>query len=338
MPPSPRLPVIVIVTPSLADANNGNWRTAHRWQLLLKDRFKVIVQRAWPGESSQKPPKVDLLIALHARRSAESVKAFRRKHAATPIAVVLTGTDLYHDLSHDVDNNTAAWRTIDTANALVVLQGAALAAVPAAFRAKTRVIYQSARQFVPAEKPKRTFNCVVAGHLRPEKDPETIFRMVRLIPPGSAIRITHIGAPLDNRLTAMATKLAANSPNYQWLGALSHGDTRAAIKRAHLLIHPSVLEGGANVIAEALTAGTAVVSSDVPGNIGMLGKHYPGYFPVGDAASLLNTILRCHSEPRYFTRLQAACDARAPLFEPETERAALCLMIDSLLAGATRAS
>ncbi|HAV75652.1 MAG TPA: TIGR04348 family glycosyltransferase, partial [Limnobacter sp.] len=28
-------PSVVIVSPALADSNNGNWQTARRWQLFL---------------------------------------------------------------------------------------------------------------------------------------------------------------------------------------------------------------------------------------------------------------------------------------------------------------
>jgi hypothetical protein len=91
MPPA--LPRIIIVTPFLADANNGNWRTAHRWQLLLADQFTVIVQGDWQGE------ECDALIALHARRSAPVIQRFRESRPHMPLIVVLTGTDLYRDLA-----------------------------------------------------------------------------------------------------------------------------------------------------------------------------------------------------------------------------------------------
>ena len=44
---------------------------------------------------------LDLLIALHARKSAASIEAFRRAHPAARIVLVMTGTDLYRDLPAD---------------------------------------------------------------------------------------------------------------------------------------------------------------------------------------------------------------------------------------------
>src|SRR5436853_483627 len=85
-------PVVCIVTPYAKKANNGNWRTAARWARMLGDRCRVIVQTEWKGKDA------DVLIALHARRSAASIASFNAAHPDRPIAVVLTGTDLYKDL------------------------------------------------------------------------------------------------------------------------------------------------------------------------------------------------------------------------------------------------
>src|SRR6185369_5110669 len=104
-------PVIWLVTPGTRDANNGNWRTAARWAGMLRDRYRVIVQTQWRGE------RADALIALHARRSAESIAAFRDR-SANGVAVVLTGTDLYRDLA----GSREAQRSLDLADRLVVLQ------------------------------------------------------------------------------------------------------------------------------------------------------------------------------------------------------------------------
>lgn len=318
------LPVVAIVTPYLAEANNGNWRTAQRWQTLLHSSFKAIVQNAWP---LQPPQRVDAMIALHALRSADSVHRFRARHPGKPLIVTLTGTDLYRDLAHSAD----AQASIAMADALVVLQEDAVSHIPRECRHKIHVIYQSANSLKPATKIKGRLDCVVVGHLRREKDPQTIFRLVELIPDKYPLRILHIGAPLDNHLATLAKKLSATNPHYHWAGSLPHGLTRAAIKRAHLLVHPSTMEGGANVIVEAISAGTPVIASHMSGNIGMLGRDYPGYFPVGDVASLWSMLCRCASDGNFLSRLNTACAIRAKLFLPETERASLCQMVRELI-------
>lgn len=322
------VPLVRIVTPALADANNGNWRTAHRWQTLLSPTFKVIVQGDWTDESC------DILIALHARRSAAAIVRFRAAHPNKPLIVVLTGTDLYRDL----EISQEARQSLDLADALIVLQEDAIQFIPIEHRKKTHVVYQSAKQLTPTPKLipklKHKLNCVVVGHLRDEKDPAMIFRAVEKLGPDDQIHILHIGAPLDEALAATAQNLATQHEHYHWSGAMAHGLTRAAIKRAHVLIHPSIMEGGANVIVEALTSGTPVIASKMSGNVGMLGQKYVGYFPVGDEIALVALLKRCADDPNFMSRLSNACQARAKLFLPETERDSLRNIVDQLLLSA----
>lgn len=312
----------------MAESNNGNWRTASRWQSLLADDFRTIVHSSWPLDSSaHAAPEANVLVALHARRSAESIRLYRAAHPDGGLIVVLTGTDLYADLA----TSEQARASIEMADALIVLQEDAIRYVPREHRKKTHVIYQSAKTLVPAEKRKGVLNCVVAGHLRAEKDPDIIFRLVESLPERSPINILHLGGATDERLAARARTISDTSPHYHWAGALPHGLTRAAIKRAHLLIHPSLMEGGANVIVEALSAGTPVVASRMSGNIGMLGQDYAGYFPVGDVDALRAQLGHCAYDANFLLRLNTACAARAKLFLPAAERNALVALISAVL-------
>ena len=320
--------VVAIITPATAKANNGNWRTASRWQSLLERQFRTIVHSSWPIEPLPRAAaEPDILIALHARRSADSILRYRSARPDGPLIVALTGTDLYADLAVSAQ----ARASLDMADALIVLQEDAIQYVPREHRKKTHVIYQSAKTLVPATKIKHRLNCVVAGHLRAEKDPEIIFRLVESLPNDSPIHILHLGAPYDEALAERARILSGSSAHYHWAGPLSHGLTRAAIKRAHLLIHPSIMEGGANVIVEALSAGTPVVASHMSGNIGMLGHDYDGYFPVGDLVALRMLLERCARDANFLLRLNTACAARAKLFLPSAERNALVKLITQLV-------
>ena len=58
------------------------------------------------------------------------------------------------------------------------------------------------------------------------------------------------------------------------------------IARAHALVHMSRMEGGANVVIEAVRSQVPVLASRIDGNVGLLGRDYDGYFPLGDAAAL----------------------------------------------------
>ena len=315
--------MVCIVTPGTRTANNGNWRTAARWAQMLRDRYKVIVQTEWRGE------RADAMVALHARRSAGSIRAFRTSHKGR-LAVVLTGTDLYRDLPHDLD----AAHSLRCADRLVVLQDDALALLSSGDRAKATVIFQSAAPTAARKKAHGRLDCVVVGHLRDEKDPRTLFAAVDALPRDAAITFRHIGAPLDAALASEARALAQRDGRYSYAGALSHSATRAAIARAHVLIHPSIAEGGANVIVEAVMSGTPVIASRISGNVGMLGSQYPGYFETRDAAGLARCLLQALESAAYLRALAKACAARRALFSPARERRAINALVKSLVAAA----
>src|SRR6185369_16319477 len=93
----------------------------------------------------------------------------------------------------------------------------------------------------------------------------------------------------------------------------------------------SRMEGGANVIIEAVTSGVPVLASDISGNQGMLGTDYEGYFPLGDAPALAKLIDRCVTDDVFIARLREQCAQRAKLFEPATEQATLLALVDNLL-------
>ncbi|WP_395407238.1 selenoneine biosynthesis selenosugar synthase SenB [Pseudoduganella sp. UC29_106] len=332
-------PTICIVSPALAAANNGNWQTASRWAGFLLPRYEVSIASAWPDAGPDAPPP-DLLIALHARRSAASLAAFRAEHPARPTLLVLTGTDLYRDIRTDA----SAQASLSAADALVVLQSAGLDELPAAVRGKAHVIFQSApplphpgvrsdirTQAQPHEMPaSRQREIVMIGHLRDEKDPLTFMRAAPLVQAPSA-KLVHIGGALDPDLGDEAEATQKAAPRYEWLGALPHDETRERLRQAHAMVICSKMEGGANVIIEAVTSGVPVLASDISGNRGMLGSDYEGYFPLGDAQALARLIDRSLEDGALAARLLAQCAARARLFEPATEQAALLALVDNLL-------
>ena len=289
---------------------------------MLRSRYEIILQTQWDATPA------DALIALHAKRSAESVAAFRSALPGAPIAVVLTGTDLYRDLP----GNPEARRSLDIADRIVTLQDDAQRTLEAAWRRKSRVIFQSARALPPRRKASGRVRGVMVGHLRAEKDPATLFAAIGLLPRDTPITIRHIGAPLDPQLGAAARALERRDPRYRFSGGLAHGLTRAAIAAAHVVIHPSRMEGGANVIVEAVTAGTPVIASRMSGNVGMLGKDYPGYFEVGDAQGLAECLLAACRDPGYLEALRAACGRRKALFDPRAEKRSLSALLAEMVA------
>lgn len=288
---------------------------------MLRDRYRVIVQTQWDGKPA------DLMVALHAKRSAPSIEAYRSRRPSAPLVAVLTGTDLYRDLP----SGPEVARSLDLADRIIALQDDALRLLEARWRRKAQVVFQSARVLPPRTKPKGRLHCVAVGHLRAEKDPATLHAAVARIPAGLPITFRHVGAPLDAALAQAARDLQRRDPRYRYSGALPHGTVRSTIAAAHLLIHPSIMEGGANVIVEAVTAGTPVLASRVSGNVGMLGEDYPGYFAVGDADALARCLVRALQDPAYLRALKAACARRKALFTPAAEKRAMGEIVAGLL-------
>ncbi|MEO8021471.1 selenoneine biosynthesis selenosugar synthase SenB [Polaromonas sp.] len=321
---------VVLVSPALRDANNGNWHTARRWAQCLSGHARTALLLQWPP--SPHPTDSDAMVALHARRSALSIENWARQCPGKPLIVVLTGTDLYRD----IHENAPSRQSLALATHLVVLQEDGLQALPAALRNKTRVIYQSARPLKPAFKPVRHLRAVMVGHLRDEKDPLTFMRAAARLAAESAagekrILFDHIGDALTSDLALAASAAEKAAPGYRWLGGLPQAQTREHIKHAHVLVNSSRMEGGAQVIGQAIQSGTPVLASRISGNIGMLGTDYTGYFPVGDDAALALLLQRCAAEPGFLAQLEHQCNQRAHLLEPgKEERLVLNLVLSAL--------
>ncbi len=328
-----RRPRVIIISPALAEANNGNWQTAWRWSRMLRPEFHTTIAQTWSGEP------FDVMLALHARRGAEAVAQWAQAKGAISnapgLAVVLTGTDLYRD----IQTNPSAQASLRLARKLVLLQERGPDALPAAVRAKACVIYQSSTTRQTIFKTRRHLRVLMVGHLRAEKSPQTLFAATRLLRAHTDIFIDHIGQALDPKLGQEARACADACSNYRWLGGLSHEATRRHIQRAHLLVHTSAMEGGAHVLMEAVCSGTPVLASRIDGNVGMLGANYAGYFEHGNAAALVELLLRYHSAHGSATthgealmqRLHTQCARRASLFTPAAEQAALGALVHDLL-------
>jgi putative glycosyltransferase (TIGR04348 family) len=313
-------PVVAIVTPAVKASNNGNWQTAWRWSRLLAEHYKILLLNEWRGESA------DVLVALHARRSASSIAAWQA-HRRGPIVLVLTGTDLYRD----IDRDASAQASLVHADRMVVLQELGAQRLPAVLRDRCTVCFQSCGRRKTVVKTRRHLRALMVGHLRDEKSPQTYFEAVKLLRDRTDIWLDHIGAPLDAALGAQARALAGTQARYRWLEELDHGATRQHIQRAHVLVHASHIEGGAHVIAEAVRSGTPVIASRIDGNVGMLGADHAGYFECNDAAGLAQLLRRARDEPDMLRQLAAQCRRREPLFDPRRERATLLRLLDELL-------
>ena len=318
-------PSICIISPALAAANNGNWQTAKRWQQMLSADYHVEIMLQWDG----KP--YDVMLALHARRSAESIAQWAAKFPDKLLVLALTGTDLYRDIAVD----PLAQQSLKLAHRLVVLQDMGPKSLPAEYQSKCQVIFQSTPRRQSVQKTTQKLRALMVGHLRSEKSPETYFAAARSLAHRSDIVLDHIGAPLDAALGKQARQLAAEVPTYRYLGEQTHVQTLARIARAHVLVHPSRMEGGAHVVMEAVMSGTPVLASRIDGNVGMLGADYAGYFDCGDAQQLANALIECRdgqNQPSSkLAQLARQCSFREKLFEPLAEQTALLRIVSQAL-------
>lgn len=313
---------IRLLTPAPPRSRAGNRATATRWASMLRALgHRVEVTTADTGEDA------DLLLALHAWRSAEAIAAFAARHPQRPRVVALTGTDVYRFLREDLE---PTMRSLHLAHRLIGLHDRLAAALPAEHHAKLRVIYQSAPPGLARAPARRGLRVCVAGHLREEKDPLRPAFAVRDLPAGSAIRVDHYGAAHTPEWAQAAHLEMARNPRYRWHGEVAHGVLRRVFARAHVLVLPSRMEGGANVISEAVRADLPVIASRIDGTVGLLGEDYPGYFPVGDTAGLRALLLRAASDATFQAQLRAACAARRGLFAPSREQAALAALLGEI--------
>ncbi|MSP61332.1 MAG: TIGR04348 family glycosyltransferase [Myxococcales bacterium] len=320
---------LLIVTPAPPGSRKGNRITALRWAGLLRSLgHRVTLAEAYLGQ------RCDVLVALHAWRSAPSVARFRRERPGAALVVALTGTDLYDH----IHRHPTARRSLELADRLVVLQPLGIAALPAECREKARAILQSAVRAGPpprlgvegAPPRSRAFEVCVLGHLRPVKDPFRAALASRLLPTSSRVRIVQVGGALSDEMAKRARAETAHNPRYRFLGDLPRPRALRRLARSRLLVVSSRMEGGANVISEAAAAGVPVIASRIDGTAGLLGEDHPGYFPVGDTRALAALLMRAESDPAFYRRLLQRSTRLRPLITPARERRSWAALLAEL--------
>jgi putative glycosyltransferase (TIGR04348 family) len=301
---------IALAVPSSAVARSGNWRSAARWARMLRGLgHRVSSTTQWTGGDE------DVLIALHARKSHASVARFWAQRPHAPIIVVLTGTDVYHDLGCDAD----AQASLAMADRLVVLQKRALDELAPEHRRKTHVVSQSCASLLKHAPPKSKFRLCVVAHLREEKDPFRAAYALALLPRHEDLELVQVGEALEARMQAEALAWQAREKRYRWTRSVPHARALRWMAASHALVVSSIMEGGANVVSEAIALGVPVLASKIPGNVGMLGGRYRGYFETGNEAALARLIARCRNDGAFYARLRKDVSALRAQFSHAAE-------------------
>ena len=255
------------------------------------------------------------MLALHARRSYASIKAFPRDK---PLVVALTGTDVYRDIHQSEE----ARESLELAHRLIVLQPKALEELAPGFRRKASVVVQSSAARLRHAPVKKCFRICVVGHLRAEKDPMRTFYAMASVPEQN-LRVIHLGAPLDPLLASEAKAGMRTDSRYRWLGSVPHARTLRWMASSHAMVISSRMEGGANVVCEALRIGVPVIASRIPGNVGLLGARYGGYFVPEDERSLARLIRRAMLDRPFYRTLKKQVGALRGMVAPRNEARAL---------------
>ena len=99
------------------------------------------------------------------------------------------------------------------------------------------------------------------------------------------------------------------------------------------MVISSLSEGGANVVSEAAVDGVPILASRMPGNVGLLGDDYPGYFPVGDSSALRRLLLCCESDPSFLAHLREAEAPLRSILDPHHECADWAALLDEVAPG-----
>ncbi len=305
---------INLITPAARRSKSGNRTTADRWARILRDLgHQVRVAETYNGSNA------DMMVALHAWRSADSIDLFKERFPNKPVVVALTGTDIYRfQYSHP----EPTLRSMTKADWLVCLHDRVVSDIPVDYASKLTVVPQSAPPLSRPRAPsRRHFDICVIGHLREEKDPLRAAFAARDLPPGSRLRVIHLGKAHDETWAEKANAEMARNDRYFWRGEVPGWAVRREFVKSQLMVISSIMEGGANVVSEALVAGVPVIASDISGNIGLLGEDYPGYYPTGDTAGLRAQLQRAELDPAFLGDLSRRGAVLAPRFTPENEAA-----------------
>ena len=302
---------IALVTQAGPGTRNGNRHTALRWAAFLrKAGHRVDVSVQWTPDS-----RVDAMLALHARRSYPSIKTFSSDKL---LVVALTGTDVYRDI-HD---SPEAQESLELADRLIVLQPKAIEELPRHLRKKVHVVVQSSATRLRHSPVKGGFRICVIGHLRAEKDPMRTLAALSHVKEDK-VEVIHLGAALDPALEKQAVEGMARDPRYRWLGNVPHGRALKWLASSHAMVISSRMEGGANVVCEALRIGVPVLASRIPGNLGLLGNDYSGYFPLEDERALARLLVRAAGDRPFYRRLKRQIRGLAAEVSPRREARAL---------------
>lgn len=317
---------IQMITPAASKSLAGNRATATRWARMLRSAgHRVSVSTDYSGNEP------DLMLALHAWRSFDAIRRFRQDFPGRPLIVALTGTDIYR---FQETHPEQTGYSMDVADALIGLHDRVHEDIAKPLHGRLYTVYQSAKPLPRSLPPVRSwFDVCVVGHLREEKDSLRAALAARELPKDSRVRVLQVGKAHNDEWRDLALREMERNPRYRWRGEVPRWQVRRLMARSRLMVMSSIMEGGANAVSEACVAGLPVIASDIPGNRGLLGDDYPGYYPVKDTVALSEQLRRAERSEEYLERLRRHCADRAQLFSANSEQRALLRVVNEVCRG-----
>lgn len=302
---------VLVTTPYEKNSLQGNTVTAKRVVSILQESGIESAVLSNDDEVG----RADVLIALHARKSAHFIDEFLAVNPAGKVIVYLTGTDLYSDIPSCCE---ICEKSMELADALVVSQEASLSSVPERYCAKSVVVHKSIEIPELASKATEPDLFTVIGHLRAVKQPFMAVESLQLLE--GSVRLVLLGKEVDLGSDEISRKWQAKDPRFQWLGGVPYAETLQWMQRSVATINTSLAEGGANSVGESIVLGVPVLASRVEGNVGMLGDDYAGYFSADSEQELADLMHRVIHDSDFLEKLRQQVRVRSEKFLRENEK------------------
>jgi len=317
-------PVVFVHTPFPADSLQGNSVSARRIVGILNEAgiAAEISSGAIFRDSVDRPSRG--LIALHARRSESVVLEFRERYPDLPIALLLSGSDLYRDFTPE---QLCVAPAVVAADVLVVAQEQSLTDLPPGLSSRSHCVPKSIDVEVPAWNPlpdldSRPLRVLVNAHVRRQKNPLLLIDALEQLPVGE-VEVIHVGdesgGSEEEGLHREFRQRIGHMPNYDWRGLVPRAAAVGLAAGCDLLVNTSRMEGGGNAVCEALHIGLPILASEISGNTGLVGTDHPGLFSADDPNQLAEFLKRARSDATWLAHLSAWSLERSQRFTREKE-------------------
>ena len=310
---------IDVVVPDLGIGSAGNSVTANRYCSIFGQLGHVA--------TTTDTPTAPLVVALNAYRTRHVVGELPE---TTTVIVVLTGTDIYRFWDQDRD---AVSCTLDRADVIVGLNDLVGRSLPTKHRAKLTCIKEGALALStePTRPTSPPLHAICVGHLRDEKAPELIADALDRLDPNCDVVVDHYGAAHSESWAQWARDTSERIEQYQWHREVSRSRLDEIYAGADLLINTSKMEGGANVISEAVMAGLPILATAIDGNAGVLGTSYPGLFTPDDPYELADRLAALASNPEALEQITLSSRLLQPELSIKQETARWREVLEGLL-------